>query len=95
MCVFISSTTPSDIFLILKITRRYININVHWPSSKVPVICFRCKLKLTVFYSYYKNLQISNLMKILPVGAELFHAEGRKDVRTYTVGGSSRFTQFC
>ena len=27
-----------------------------------------------------KNIQISNFMKMLPVGAELFHADGRTEV---------------
>jgi len=27
-----------------------------------------------------KNTKISNFMKIAPVGAELFHADGRKDM---------------
>jgi hypothetical protein len=31
---------------------------------------------------YSKNTQISNLMKIRPVGADLFHADGRTDGRT-------------
>jgi len=29
---------------------------------------------------FQKNTQISNFMKILPVGAELFHADGRTDM---------------
>ena len=29
-----------------------------------------------------KNPQVSNFMKIRPVGAELFHADGQKDGRT-------------
>jgi hypothetical protein len=32
--------------------------------------------------SVSKNTQMSNLMKIRPVGAELFHADGRTDGRT-------------
>ena len=31
---------------------------------------------------FSKNTQISNFMKIIPVGAELFHANGRTDGRT-------------
>ena len=31
-------------------------------------------------YSFLKNTQISNFMKIRPVGAELFHADGQADV---------------
>ena len=31
---------------------------------------------------FEKNIQISNFMKICPVGAELFHADGRTDRQT-------------
>jgi len=30
-----------------------------------------------------KNTQISNFIKILPIGAELFHANRRTDVQTW------------
>ena len=33
---------------------------------------------------FQKNPQTSNLMKIRPVGAELFHADGRTDVTKLT-----------
>jgi hypothetical protein len=39
-----------------------------------------------------KNTQISTLMKIRPVGAELFHADGRADGHDEV---DSRFWQFC
>jgi hypothetical protein len=35
-----------------------------------------------IFFTFSKNTKISNLMKIRPVGAELFHAEGQTDGRT-------------
>ena len=31
---------------------------------------------------FSKNIQISNFVKIRPVGAELFHADGQTDRRT-------------
>jgi len=34
---------------------------------------------------FLKNSQTSNFMKILPVGAELFHADGQSDMRKLTV----------
>ena len=37
-----------------------------------------------------KNAQISNFIKILPVGAELFHADGQTDTRDKA---NSRFSQ--
>jgi hypothetical protein len=47
---------------------------------------------------FSKNNKIQNLMKIRPVGAELFHADGRTDRQTYTDRhdeANSRFSQFC
>ena len=41
---------------------------------------------------FSKKAQISNFVKIRPVGAELFHADGQTD-RYYEV--ASRFSQFC
>ena len=41
-----------------------------------------------IFSMFLKNIQISNFMKILPVGAELFHAD-RYDK------ANSCFSQFC
>jgi hypothetical protein len=39
-----------------------------------------------------KNTQVSNCMKIRPVGAELFHADGQTDKHDEAKG---RFSQFC
>ena len=41
---------------------------------------------------FRKNTQISNFMKIRPVGAELFHADRRKDKYDKA---NSRFSRFC
>jgi len=39
---------------------------------------------------------MSNLIKIRPVGAELFHVDGRTDGRTDRHDeANSRFSQFC
>jgi p-aminobenzoyl-glutamate transporter AbgT len=35
---------------------------------------------LNLFARFSKNTQIPNFIKIIPVGAELFHADGRTDV---------------
>jgi hypothetical protein len=42
--------------------------------------------------SIEKNIKISNLMKIRPVGAELFRADGQTDRHDED---NSRFSQFC
>jgi hypothetical protein len=39
-----------------------------------------------------KSTQISNLMKILPVAAEMFHQDRRTDIHDEA---KSRFLQFC
>ena len=41
---------------------------------------------------FSKNTQISHLMKIRPVGAEVFHADRRTGRHNEANG---RFTQFC
>jgi len=41
-----------------------------------------------------KNTQISNLIKIRPVGAKLFHADGQTDRETQKEAKSC-FSQFC
>jgi hypothetical protein len=43
--------------------------------QKVPVILVRFFFILSTDFSKYT--QVSNLMKIRPVGAELFHADGQ------------------
>jgi hypothetical protein len=53
--------------------------NVHRSPCKWPVILVRCERKLNFLHRFSKNLQISNVMKICPVVAQLFHAEGRTD----------------
>jgi len=52
--------------------------NVYWSLCKVPVVLVR----------FSKNNQISNSIKIRPLGAELFHADGQADGRDK---GKSRF----
>jgi len=54
--------------------------NVYRSSCKVPIILVRFKLNLNFLGLFKKNTQISNFMKILPVGDELLHAEGRTDM---------------
>jgi len=51
--------------------------NVQWSSFAVPVILVGFYSNLYVFDRFSKNTQKLKLMKISPVGAELFHADGR------------------
>jgi len=46
----------------------FMSLNVNYPLF---LSCFNSLVK------FFKNPQISNFMKICPVGAELFHPEGQ------------------
>jgi len=55
---------------------------VYWFLCEVPFILVRVYRHLNFLDGVSKNLQISNLVKIRPVGAEVFQADGRSDGRT-------------
>jgi hypothetical protein len=78
----------SETFLIQRGTERDIINNLHWPSSNVPVFL----VFLNFLDRFWKNIDVSNLMKIRPLGAELFCADERTDKHDEA---NSRFSQFC
>jgi hypothetical protein len=49
-------------------------------------------MKFDFFPQIYENRQISNFMKIHPVGADLFRADGRRGIHDEA---DSCFSQFC
>jgi hypothetical protein len=49
-------------------------------------------MKLEFSRHIFDNIQITDFMKIRPVGAELFHAGGETDRHDEA---DSRFSQFC
>jgi hypothetical protein len=61
-------------------------------SCKVPVILVGFLRNLNSLDRFSKKDQLSNSIKIRPVGAELFHADRQTDKDDE---GSSRFSQFC
>jgi hypothetical protein len=73
----------TKIFLIIRKLQRDIIINVRRSSSKVPVILVRFQWNVNFLDRFSKNTQISNFVKIRPVGEELFHADGQTDGQTY------------
>jgi len=54
-------------------------------------------MKLEFSLQISEKMQISNLMKIRPVGAELFHADGRTDeqIDRQHDEANNRFSKFC
>jgi len=68
----------SETFPILRRTERYI-INTYRCSRKAPVILAWSQQTLSFLDIFSKYTQISNVIKIHPVGAELFHADGKTE----------------
>jgi hypothetical protein len=94
-CVFwLSPHFAPETFLILRrieggMIKKYILI-----FMKVPVGLVRFCWNLNILDWFSENIQISNLMKILPVGAELFNAGGQTDRQTRDEANSP-FSQSC
>jgi hypothetical protein len=66
----------SETFPVLRGTER--NMITKWLSCKVLLFIyfFQILMKLEFSYIFSKKPQISNFIKIRPVGAEFFHADG-------------------
>ena len=84
MC-FIFSTILSETFLILRINKPDMIMNVHMSPCKVSIILVR--LNLNFLDRFRKNTKKkSNSIQIRPVEAKLFHqderANGRTDMRS-------------
>jgi hypothetical protein len=54
-------------------------------SYKVHHILVKFSLNFDILNRFSKNLPISNFIKMLPLGAELFHADGRTDTTNLIV----------
>ena len=64
----------------------------HNCSCKVPAVVVRFQFKLNFIDLFSKYAQITTFMKILPVGSELFRADGRTSRHGEA---NSRFLKFC
>jgi len=74
-------------FLLLRRSERDVIMNVYWYLCKVSVILYKCKWNLNFLDRFSKNSQVSNFMKIRPVGAEWTNrhdeANSRVDEQTW------------
>ena len=84
MCVFILSTSFVWIFPILRRIQRDMNINGHGSSRTMHAIVGSWWY-LNFHGTLSKNPQISNLMKIPAVGAELYHTDRQPDRMKLTI----------
>jgi hypothetical protein len=66
-----------EMFLLLRIIKLGIIINVHTSLCKVLVILFGLARTLNFLDRFSKNIQISVSIKFRPMGAKLFHVDGR------------------
>ena len=69
--------------------------NVHWSLCKVLVILVRFQWNFYFLGRFSKNTQISNFIKILPVGTELLYAYRRTDGQTDMTKLTVAISQFC
>jgi len=70
--------------------------HVYWSSCKVHFILVRFSCNLNFLDRFFKNLQISNFMKLRPVVPELLRADGRTDGQNDRYDdANSCFPQFC
>ena len=70
-------------------------MNVKKSSFKVPVFFCRIVMKLEFSQQISVKSQISNFVKALPAGVELFHADTQTDRRADGHDANSRFLTFC
>jgi hypothetical protein len=77
-CFLFCTTFVCNIFILGR-NKQDMNKKAYWSSCKVLVILVRFKWNLNFLNGFSKNIQISNCMKILSVGAELFRGDGRTD----------------
>jgi len=77
--IWVSFQLLSETFCILRTTEREMMMDVYRSSCKVAAVLARLQWNLNFLNICSKNTEISKLLKARPVGAELFHEDGRTD----------------
>ena len=98
MVVFILHQLLSETFFHSRRIQRDIFVNVHRCSCNVSIIALRFLRNFNFFNRFLKNIHISSVTEIRPVGAELFHSDGRTDRHGWTERHDEvhgRFSKFC
>ena len=86
MCVLIFSTNfVWNIFHSMKNWKSY-----HHKSTWLCMYSARCSSHILMIL---KNIEMSNFMDVRPVGAEVFHADGRTDRYDEAIGRFLRFAK--
>jgi len=68
--------------------------NVYWSSCKLTINFVRFLLYLNFINRFPENSQISNLIKISPVGGEMIHADNQAEGQTDRHEANSRSKQY-
>ena len=79
--LWVSTQILCKIFIILRKIERGIVRNIPTSSYKVPIFLIKFLTKLELRRIFSKNTQITNVIKIRLVRAELFHVGRQKDGR--------------
>jgi hypothetical protein len=82
MCILIFCKILSETCIILRRSDRDTMKMYIGPRVKYPLFLSDFYEALNIPTDFQKNSQMSNFMKIRPVGAELYHADGLTDGRT-------------
>jgi hypothetical protein len=83
-CVFwFSLQLLFETYLFLRRIQRDIVINVKTSSCKVPFVLVGFQWNSNLLDRFFGKAKISDSIKFSPVGAEMFHADGRTDTQIF------------
>jgi len=92
MRILLSLQILSNTCLRLRIIQRDVIINVRNTSRQISVIPVSFCSNLNFVLRFWKNVQVSNILKIRSVVAEFFYSDGQTERHDEA---NSHFWQFC